>query len=656
MTMPHASPQGGTSGAEHLLFTPGPRLGWAFRDRHRLIASYTEPAPDPQEITGRIASRRANAERAWQFSLRWVARPLLPLALVLYALGAVVRDVTHRTHDGQLAWLPIALAIAGLAWPAWCLLRLARTRDTDPAQVHQAAVAGWRQRASEHEQAELARLDGVPEWISALSPAPRTDVYGGTLGGWQSLLAVHGASILADRPLLVADFTGQLASGELTALARRQGVQGSVFLLPAALGASGILAGLRAPQFANALTEAIHAGSPGAATRAERAVDARVVQHLAAALGGDLTPLRLAAAVQAALGQPVPPGLLTATEAEQIGGGLFGDGYRTQIGPSLVRLDAFLADLARYAGTGAPTPARPSWYTCFAVQPGARSASAELLTALTVQWLTVWVSQNTATAPAVIVAGADEITRDHLESLWGACERRGVPLTLLFRHLRDDATMLIGGATATAFMRLGNHWEAEQAASFIGRHHSFTVSGFTVTRGGEHSTSQTTGHSHGSSQSSGHSATRGWNGDGLAPWDRTTSGSHTRSRDHGHSEEWSQSDATSEGASWSTAQTIQRVYEFSVEPTVLQNLPGNALLLPAPGTVGPGLLAVECDPQIVSLPGAAASLATPTDPAISGPAAGPGGWPELAPPAHQPWQDSPADSAPAWPPQRPAPR
>ena len=103
-----------------------------------------------------------------------------------------------------------------------------------------------------------------------------------------------------------------------------------------------------------------------------------------------------------------------------------------------------------------------------------------------------------------------------------------------FRHLRDDATAPTGGAAATAFMRLGNHREAAQAASFIGRHHSFTISGWP---------------------------------------------------------------------------DIQRVYEYAVEPAVLQNLPGSALLLPARGTVGPGLLAVECDPRIITLPGAATSPA-----------------------------------------------
>ena len=81
--------------------------------------------------------------------------------------------------------------------------------------------------------------------------------------------------------------------------------------------------------------------------------------QLAAALGGDLTPARLAAAVQAALGQPIPPGLLTPDEVDLVSGDLFRDAYRAQIGPSLVRLDAFLSDLARYTGTGPPQPARP---------------------------------------------------------------------------------------------------------------------------------------------------------------------------------------------------------------------------------------------------------------------------------------------------------
>ena len=656
MTMQPAGLQDGIAGAEYLLFTPGPRLGWAFRDRRQLITRYPEPEPDPKTVTRQAQARLAQAKQAARFSLRWVARPLLPLAVVLYAASALAAEA-HR-DAGALAVLPIALAVIGAGWPACCLARLVIARRADPAQAHQAALAGWRQRASEHEQAELARLDSVPEWSSASSPALRTDVYGGTLGGWQALLAVHGASLLAERPLLVADFSGQLAAGDLTALARRH-VQGAAYPLPRALTASGILSRLTPAQLANALAEAIHAGTPGAAGRADRATDARVAGHLAAALGGTLTLARLAAAVQAALGQPAPDAPLTPQERDLISGDLFGDAYRAQITPSLVRLDAVLSGLTHHADTRPARPARPAWYTCLALEPAARSAAAELLTALTIQWLTVAVTRSTATAPAVIIAGADGVTRDHLEALAGACELRGVPLTLLFRHLRDDATALIGGAAATAFMRLGNHHEADQAAAFIGRHHKFTISGWTATQGGEHSASRTTGYSHGTSQSHGSTATRGWSGDG--PWDRSGSGGHTSSRDHGHSQERSQSDATSDGMSWSTAQNAQRVYEYAVEPAVLQNLPGNTLLLPARGTADPGLLAVECDPQIIAQPGVAASLVPPgnqSHPAAIRPAAKPDGWPELASPSQPPWpslQDIPADSAPARPPQ-PTPR
>jgi hypothetical protein len=57
------------------------------------------------------------------------------------------------------------------------------------------------------------------------------------------------------------------------------------------------------------------------------------------------------------------------------------------------------------------------------------------------------------------------------------------------------------------------------------------------------------------------------------------------------------------GTNWSTAAAAQRVYEFAVEPTVLQHLPEQALLVAAPGRTGPDLQAVECDPAIVTLPG-----------------------------------------------------
>src|SRR5262249_40019211 len=85
------------------------------------------------------------------------------------------------------------------------------------------------------------------------------------------------------------------------------------------------------------------------------------------------------------------------------------------------------------------------------------------------------------TPGTVIVAGADRLRHRHLERLSDACERAGVRLAYLFRHLRDEAELLLGSTTTTVFMRLGNHREAERAANFIGRGHRFVLS--RVTRG-----------------------------------------------------------------------------------------------------------------------------------------------------------------------------
>jgi hypothetical protein len=99
MTMQPAGIQDEMTRSERMLFTPGPRLGWVFRDRRRLVSPYAEPEPDPQTAAGQIAVQRERTERAWRFSLLWVARPLLPLAAILYAVGELT---WHRAHPGTL--------------------------------------------------------------------------------------------------------------------------------------------------------------------------------------------------------------------------------------------------------------------------------------------------------------------------------------------------------------------------------------------------------------------------------------------------------------------------------------------------------------------------------------------------------------------------
>lgn len=379
---------------------------------------------------------------------------------------------------------------------------------------------------------------------------------------------MHGASLAAQRPVLVADLTGQHAAGLLMSLCEQAGTSGVAYRLPAGLGTCGILSDLSAGQLADAVAEAIHAGAPGGA-RTGRAVDVRVLSQLAGALTPhEVTAQRLVAAVRVALGQHAPDGspgggTLSAQERDVIGGEIFPPSYREAVAPSLVRLDAVLPGLA--ASSGPAWPARPARCTCLAMDAGARSASGEVLAALVAQWLTAQAAEPGTGLPAVIVSGADEITRAHAERLADACELRGAPLTLLIRHLRDDAITLLGGGT-TAFMRLGNRHEAEQAAGYLGREHI---------RPGESSGGKT--------RTSGTSASRNRG----TPW------------------------SLADGSSWTDAATRQRVHEYRVEPSVLQNLPEHALLLADRWQSALRLRAVECDPSIAALPGASAGPQPP---------------------------------------------
>jgi len=626
-----------------LLFTPGPRLGWTFRDRRSLAEPYPEPSPDPAQIRAQADARLAAAQRSWQRARKWAARPSLIAVLALTVLAWCAHAVNPAAPYGATFLTALVLAVPGLGWSAWKYAQLARAKSVHPEQQHQAAHEQWAQRAADFERAELARLEQVPEWGSApSSPARRTDVFGGTLAGWRSLLTVHGASIMAAQPLLVADLSGHYAAGELAVVTRQAGIQIAEYLLPRDLDRCGLLAGLSARQLADALAEAIHAGPPGQA-RTDRAVDVRVLEQLATAIApGGGTLARLAAAVQAALGRDYPPGLLTQHEKDRIQGSLFGADHKTHIAANLIRLDAFLAPLASYTGTGPPVAPPPSWCTIVAAEPAARSARSELVCALVIQWLTVQVTISTGHLPAVIIAAADEITSHHLERLSDACDRRGVPLTLMFRHLRGDAVAMIGGG-ATAFMRLGNHLEAEQAATFIGRDHKFVLSGWTATNGGDHATTRGTTQTLGESQSRGSSRTRGWTEDHLL--NRSTSGNSARSREYGHSKSYGTEQSGSDGQNWSDATSTARVYEYAVEPAVLQNLPDNALLLAA-RPAGTSPQPIECHPAIITLPHVSAAPLSPPP--------GHAGRPQIAPRTGRPRWPQPLIPEPAqtpWPPE-----
>ncbi len=205
------------------------------------------------------------------------------------------------------------------------------------------------------------------------------------------------------------------------------------------------------------------------------------------------------------------------------------------------------------------------------------------------------------------------------------CERRGVPLTLLFRRLREETSGEMIGGGAVAFMRLGNHEDATRAANFIGRDHTFVLSQITKNVGGNESHTGSETESGGESDtinvsrsvgtSTNHGVTRssGVNHTGLF-FGRTTSSGDSRTHGDGTSEtetfgesrtvsrNWSSAYSYARGTNWSDADTTQRVYEYAIEPVTLQHLPDHALLLVETHPEGGRRLTpVECDPAIVTL-------------------------------------------------------
>jgi hypothetical protein len=592
------------------LFSAGdPRLGWVFRDRKELVPEFPDPKPGPDAIRSSVTARAVAAEKKLKRSWKWVARPSIGLALILVLAAACSVSTGDTSVSPVLTLISIVVLCGpGLAYTGWCWLERDKARDLPPEKAYQVAVGDWQQRAAQHAQSALGQLTNAPEWGSVTVPPRRVDIFGGTLAGWQSLIAVHGASVLSSRPLLIVDLTGQHPSQGLLGLAEHVGIQTTTWRMPGDLGRSGILKGLQPDALAAAVAEALHAGAPGGA-RTERAADAMVLRQLAEAiLVGGITMPRLAAAVIEARGRDTGA-MLSQEEKDLITGTLFPPGgARDQAAPSLSRLEAVLPGLAAKSSEGWPSATGSC--ICISLDTAPRSAENEILGALIIQWLTVQAAKAADGFPSLIVAGAGDITSAHLERLSDACELRKVPLTLLFRHLREDAVQMLGGAAATAFMRIGNHTEAEQAASYLGRHHSYQMSGYTATKGG--SVTQTVGGgsgtstsdsvSRGSNTGSSSSSTSVFGGGGS--FGGTDSTGKNKSTSTSTSTNTSQNWSTADGTNWSDAQNVQRVYEYRVEPTVLQDLPEQALLLAdrSPGSLT--LRAVECDPSIITMPGA----------------------------------------------------
>jgi hypothetical protein len=620
-----------------LLFSPEPRLGWIFRDRWSFYTPFTEPAPQPQRLPEYLHQQVVATEQVAQQRLRRTL-PLSITAFVVLALfsACAASDYSLGKTPVPLGSILLALVCLGpgaaLTGIAVSARRNARetyelaSRQAD--QAYETAMRDWQARRHHHEANEQGAANARPEWGAVPRPLSqrRLDVFGGTLWGWEALLSTYGTSALFTGPLLVIDLSRELVCGELALLARAANIEVDTQLLPTQLAESSLLSGLGTRELVDAIVESMYGGSPEAA-RAERSMDDRILTKVCENLGEHVTLARIGAALRALMGEPDDSPALDRDERRRIANELFSVEYRRQAHANLSRIESYLHPIEQL---GADQAERTSGFlTCIALDSQARNVRSELLTDLIVQWVTHRVAASTNPRPSVVVAGADELARRHLERLSDACERRGVPLTLLYRRLRETGGEMIGGGTV-AFMRLGNHEDATRAADFIGRDYKFVLSQITKNVGGNesHTDSDTQGAgdsdsislstSIGTSTNWGTTRSSGVTRSGGGPFgffaDRSTNTGDSRTRGGGTSEtdthgesravsrNWSSAYSYAIGTNWSDADTTQRVYEYAVEPVTLQHLPDHALLLiETLPEGGRKLTPVECDPAIVTL-------------------------------------------------------
>ncbi|MBM2617076.1 hypothetical protein JIG36_16085 [Actinoplanes sp. LDG1-06] len=564
------------------LATVGERLGWIFNDPDQHRQRFTEPPPQPAPVDPELGERLTRAQRGMVRRILVSLGAGLGLTVLIGCCGGfLTRDSDNaRTLVFFLAGICFLGGVAG-AILAGIMPSLARRSIEEASEKSQAAYAlehaSWDSRRQWHDQQQQNLVDALPEWLAA-TPSPgtrRVDIVGGTLYGWEAVLTVFGGSLLATRgSLVLADFTGEALSGELMDLASATGRSVREVVLPAQLAEFDLVAGLEPAELVDGLVEAMYGDAPDGGNRAERSQDALLLNQIASILAPDLTMARFTAALRALSSGPnsIDPRL---------------DALRPEEA-RVRRIEAFLHPLE--AMGSAPATTAPADLTCLVAEAGGGRAQHELLKDLLVQWLGHQLRRTTNPIGSLVLLGADEIDHRAIERLSTLCERRGIRLVLFFQHLRAESLRTIGGGEV-ALMRLGNHQEAAQAAEFVGRGHKFVLSRLTRSLGGEetHTVADMTGESETKGGTKGERASR----HGLR---RYTSTNWSKTRN------WSRTESTADATNWSNATSTERVYEYTVEPRVLQDLPEYAMVLVKNEGTGAVVQAVEVDPAIVTLP------------------------------------------------------
>jgi hypothetical protein len=568
------------------------RLGWVFRDRNQFLRPWARPEP-PRAVVDPQLERQARKADA---RFHDIGAMLVVWGLVGLTVGAAIAPGAGSLVDElwTLVGWTIAFVVGAGTWMAVSVIRHNQVgRQYAEArrgveEIGSSAWSEWAQARDTHQFEERERVDRLPEWGPVeVSRQLRVDVFGGTLRSWCGLLTTYLTSVVRPgRRVVALDLTGSEIAQEACYLCEREGLSVKRVLLPDGLSNLGLDTDL-----VDLVVQAIH-GADSGGRQDDRMVDMRVLNGICEELRPTVTIARLRDGLRVLLGAPGSRSGLTDEERSRIGGDLFPETYVERAHERIRVLEAYLDQLV-VAGPERPKAPGGEGHNleCLMLAQGARMAVTDLATRAAAHWLITAARGGSAAAEVprvIVIAGADRVPGDLLDWLWRACEQHGIQLVAMFQHLRDEPARFIGGGRAVAFMRLGNHSEAESAANFIGREHRFELSQLTKSLGGGSSETAGTHSGAGESQSV-HNAL------GVI-FDIPLTRADTFSTN------WGSSQSFAESTNWHSDEAQQRVYEHRVEPSELQGLPEHAMLLVTHQVGGPRLLAVECSPDILTLP------------------------------------------------------
>lgn len=583
------------------------------------------PVIDNRDLAVRLSAPR---ERwGWEFS---VPQPVTPSSAVLrrpewveYPLPETLRRFAAKSRRGPLvvgvgsvislwatgmavAWglsfwpvvLPAGVLVAA-GWYAQTAIRHSAARRAFEADrnrelvKYERALAEWNARVAEHERREQQRVSAAQLWhpVCLGRGSRRVEVFGGGPDGWASLLATLGMSLLASgESVLVIDHTEQGVGVDLATLASQRAFPVRVRQLPA--DGVGLLDGLSAAQVAELVAEALQGLRSAEPQVRAQGVIAELIELVASRLTAPLTFGRIAAGLRLLrrVYDAETETVLSGNEIRRINDAV------DAVGPSeSARAELrFLSGLLGLLGGIADLAVEPmllwprSGLNLLAIADG-HGRRKDLVDRLLFHRVLhdLRCGELGVGGGWLVVAGADHLGLEAIETLARHARRRAVRLVLMVEHLRGELTQLLGGAdAATILMHLGSAPEASAAADFVGRGYRFVLSQLTEQIG----ISFTDGisDSHGDSFTDTHT-------DGYSGASPNASESSSRALTWSSTTSWSGSESTS------TGRTYARGYEYVVEPTTFQSLPPTAFVLVENHGGGRRVVSGDCNPGIALL-------------------------------------------------------